>query len=75
MLRRKSRDVTQKLTVFHADGNLVNSWHNSCVSSGQKISMKYIFLDSSKNGEYADINIIPQRPFFQKAANFPDFPI
>ena len=34
--------------------------------------MKYIFLDSSKNGEYADINIIPQRPFFQKTENFPE---
>ena len=34
--------------------------------------MKYIFLDSSKNGEYADIDIIPQRPFFQKTENFPE---
>ena len=35
--------------------------------------MKYIFLDSSKSGEYADIEIIPQRPFFQKTANFPEY--
>ena len=34
--------------------------------------MKYIFLDSSKSGEYADIDIIPQRSVFQKTENFPE---
>ena len=49
----------QKLTAFHADWNPANSWHilNSCVSSGQKTSMKYIFLDSSKSEDYIDIDI------------------
>ena len=65
-MRKKSRDVMQKLTVFQADGNPVNSWHilSSCVISGQTPSMKYIFLDSSKSGEYADIHIMLWGPVF-----------
>ena len=35
--------------------------------------MKYIFLDSSKGGEYADIDIIPEELVFQKTENFPAF--
>ena len=40
-----------------------------CVSSGQKKSTKFIFLDFSKSGEYADIEIGDQ--FFKKTGNFP----
>ena len=58
---KKNRDVTQKFGVFHTDGNLVNHWHilDSCVLSSQETRMKNIYLDSSKSGEYADINFIP----------------
>ena len=46
---------------------------NSCVLSGYETRMKYIFLDSSKGGEYADIDIIPEELVFQKTENFPAF--
>ena len=70
---KKNRNVTHRLGVFQTDGNLVNHRHilDHCVLSGQETRMKYIYLDSSKSGEYADINFIPSRIVFQKTKNFP----
>ena len=72
---KKNRNVTHRLGVFQTDGNLVNHRHilDHCVLSGQETRMKYIYLDSSKSGEYADINFIPSRIVFQKTKNFPAF--
>ena len=44
------------------------------VSSGQATGIKIIYLTSSKNGDYADIDIIPQKLVFLKTENFlPNF--
>ena len=61
MQRKKNRDVMQKFTVFKTDGNIVHHRHflDSRVFSGQEKRMKNTSLDSSKSGEYADIDIIP----------------
>lgn len=72
---KKNRNITQIFGVFQTVGNLVNHRHilDHCVLSGQETRMKYIYLDSSKSGEYAGINFIPLRIVFQKTKNFPAF--
>ena len=57
------------MAVFHADGNLVNSWHIEllCLFRSKK-SAKFIVLDFSESGEYADIEIGDQ--FFKKREIF-----
>ena len=53
--------VTLKIAVFYSCEKSVNHWDTlaSPVSSGQEAGIEVIFLASSKNGEYAHINIIP----------------
>ena len=40
------------------------------VSSGQATGIKIVYLTSSKNGDYADIDIIPQKLVSLKTENF-----
>ena len=40
------------------------------VSSGQATGIRIVYLTSSKNGDYADIDIIPQKLSFLKTENF-----
>ena len=35
-----------------------------CVSSGQAIGIKIVYLNSSKNGDFADMNIIYKKLVF-----------
>ena len=44
------------------------------VSSGQATGIKIVYLTSSKNGDHADIDSIPQKLVFLKTENFlPNF--
>ena len=62
-----------KFAVFCSTENSVNYrdiWDSS-FPSGQAIRIKIVYLASSKNGNNADMDIIPQSLFCRKTQNFP----
>ena len=69
-------DIAQKLAVFRSTENYVNYRDilDCHVSSGQATGIKVVYLTPSKNGDYADVDIIPQKLVFLKKENFlPNF--
>ena len=59
-------DVTQKSAVFRSTENSVNHQDilDCRVSSGHATGIKIVYLTSPKNGDYANMNIIPQKLVF-----------
>ena len=65
-----------KIALFRSTEKSVNYQDilDCHVSSGQATGIKIVYLTSFKNGDYADIDIIPQKLVFWKTENFlPNF--
>ena len=62
----------QKFAVFRSTEKSINYQDilDCRVSSGQATGIKILYLISSKNADYADINIIPQKLVFWKMKNY-----
>ena len=68
--------VTQNLMYYVVLKKSVNyrDVFDCCVSSGQATGIKYVYLNSPKNEDFADLNIIYKKLVFRKTENFlPNF--
>ena len=61
-----------KFAVFRGTEKSVNYQDilDCCVSPERAMRIKIVYLTSSKDGDYADIYIIPQKLVFLKTGNF-----
>ena len=62
--------VTQKSLYFLVLKNLSITWTFWSAVSPRATGIKIVYLASSKNGDYADIDIIPQKLVFLKNSMF-----